>query len=357
MTKTVKYGIMQDIHYYPQIVPQAIEVLKSLGANRLILNGDLVNAQNTVEMGHKVLAFILGSAVKSGLETIVQPGSHEMLPVYDPVIEAFADKYDSIIDCRRIRKFSEDGEGHELVFLPGSDSVSIGNYILTNSPELPTAGIIKVTKMGSLALPYTRDEHKFIAEERYETFDKYAEGVQKLRTIASLDPKAILSIFRHFRIDDVKKYVTTPEKTIVVCHVPRKFDNLETAVDFTTFGIVSSDFVHNSELTRKGTIVPMEYIQDFMKVGCPIEIRKENRGNVALKEIFEQTGVVKAISGHFHESSHRANNSKGEHVNEGEFVNELFWNAGHFDSGAIGLLTVDGEKAAYMNVRISDFVK
>lgn len=242
------------------------------------------------------------------------------------------------------------------MFLPGSDVASTGEYYLTNNKDLPTSGIIRVIRKGSLALP-NGAEHQYVAEDRKVMFNDLAEAVESMQRMQSIDSSARFIAFRHFRMDDVKKYVKHPEKTVVVCHVPRRFDNLETAVDYASFGEVTEDFEFDGEMTPKGTIVVASKVLEYARKGYPIVLREENRGNPDLRDLYEQTGVVKAISGHFHESSHRANDRKGEHVKEGEFVNELFWNSGHFDSGAVGILTVDGEKAAYQNVRLQDYLK
>lgn len=101
MAKAVKYGVISDVHSNPGMVPAAIDVLKRLGAEQLILNGDIGNAQETLKESQNYIAFILDTAGKSGLETFVQPGSHEMLMAYDPVIAYFTDKYENITDATR----------------------------------------------------------------------------------------------------------------------------------------------------------------------------------------------------------------------------------------------------------------
>ena len=44
-------------------------------------------------------------------------------------------------------------------------------------------------------------------------------------------------------MQDLTRLVTAPEKTIVVCHVPRKFDNVKTGVDVAKFGQAKIDFI------------------------------------------------------------------------------------------------------------------
>ena len=91
-----------------------------------------------------------------------------------------------------------------------------------------------------------------------------------------------------------------------------------------------------------------------MNVGqdLPIVLKKENRGNVSLGDLYDKLGITKAVSGHFHESTHRACNRLGSHVPEDTYVKELYWNAGHGDRGHFGLLTVEGEEVKYRNVLV-----
>ena len=76
-----------------------------------------------------------------------------------------------------------------------------------------------------------------------------------------------------------------------------------------------------------------------------------------LKGLYEELGIKKSVTGHFHESSHRANDLSGCHVEQGRMVGELFWNSGCLDMGHAGLLIVDGEKVQYENIRIQDYLR
>ena len=107
-----KYGIISDVHFKPQIVGPSIKVLKNQGAEELVFNGDIGNSQDFV-------AYVLNEAGKSGLITYVQPGSHEKLGDFEPIMEYFQDKYSNLIDVTRNQKIEQDD--HNLVFLPGSD--------------------------------------------------------------------------------------------------------------------------------------------------------------------------------------------------------------------------------------------
>ena len=81
-----------------------------------------------------------------------------------------------------------------------------------------------------------------------------------------------------------------------------------------------------------------------------ISLKRENRGNTDLKLAYERNGITKAISGHFHESSHRANDSKSRYVSEDFFTDDLFYNSGAADDGLAGIVNVVGNKIAYKNI-------
>jgi len=327
MTTETKYGIISDIHRDPRIIVPTIEILKSRGAEKLILNGDIGNSQDFV-------GFILDSAGKSGLETYVQPGSHEKLEDFEPVIKYFQDKYSNLINAIDNQKVNCDG--HELVFLPGSDFRCGGQYALGNN------GI----------------------ESRIYKSDK--------------------GIVRITDINDLTKLISNPDKTIVLCHVPRKFNNLQYGVDMAEFGEVEKEFFadlvfykdgeeqgriyfENGQIGTPlkdkpiesyvrnqryeiGSIFPIGTAKLFEKFGAPIQIKKENRGNEDLKNLYEKLGIRKAVNGHFHESGHRACDNAGNYVQPNQFVDGLFWNSGYCDAGQTGILIVKDNQVKYQNI-------
>jgi len=295
-----KYGIISDVHRDPRIVAPAIEVLKSQGAEKLILNGDIGNSQEFV-------AFVVNSAGKSGLETYVQPGSHEKLEDFEPVMEFFKDKYSNLINTVENQKIS--CNGHELVFLPGSDFRCGGQYALSNQ---------------GLPSKICRDDKNLV---------------------------------RIINMNDLTKLVSNPDKTIVICHVPRKFDNMEYGIDMAEFGEVENDFVMNEEKIESGSIFPIQIASQLYNAGAPITLKKENRGNKDLEKIYNELGIRKAVSGHFHESGHRACDRNGNYVSENEFTDELFWNSGYCDAGQTGILTVSDNKVKYQNINLQDYLK
>jgi len=158
------------------------------------------------------------------------------------------------------------------------------------------------------------------------------------------------NVFQYANMNNIKELVTEPEKTIVVSHVPRKFNNLKNAVDMAEFGQSIIDFELNENKIEKGSVFPLQSAEQLKKLGYPVEIKQENRGNEDLKNLYEELGITKSVSGHFHESGHRANDSYGNHVQEGIFTDNLFWNSGCLSFGQTGILTIKDNKISYRNI-------
>jgi len=329
MTKETKYGVISDLHGDPKIVPLAIEVLKKQGAEKLLVNGDICDRQERLEDSQGYTAFVLDSIGKSGLESFVQPGSHETLLGYSPVIEYFSEEYDNIFDCQRISQVSNNG--HQLVFLPGSDFLCGGEYQIGNG-EIPSGRYIQ-TKKGLM---------------QFKEFGQYVGAIQQGITRGAV---------QYSNMNDIKELVKEPEKTIVVSHVPRKFNNLKNAVDVAEFGQVIIDFELNGNKIPKNSVFPLQSAEQFKKLGYPVEIKKENRGNEDLKNLYDKLGITKAVSGHFHESGHRANDSYGDKIQEGTYTDNLFWNSGCLSFGQTGILTASDNKVKYQNIDLRDYLK
>src|SRR3990167_5729021 len=121
-----KYGIISDVHGNPRAVSLAVEVLMKEGVEKLLVNGDIGDRQPTLQRSQDYIAVILDAIGKSGLEAYVQPGSHETIYAYKPVLDFFTDKYSNTIDTieNTFRKEKE----HDLIFIPGSDWVSGGEF-------------------------------------------------------------------------------------------------------------------------------------------------------------------------------------------------------------------------------------
>lgn len=329
MANQTKYGVISDVHEDPRIVPVAIEVLKRFGAEKLLVNGDIGNQQETLKDSQDYTAFILNSIGKSGLESYIQLGSHETLLAFGPVIDALTKKYSNLIDTTKISKAEQ--KDHSLIFLPGSDFLCGGEYQIGNHNQIPSGRYIQ-TEKGLM---------------QFDGFGQYVEAIN--RGIAQ-------GAMQYANMNDLRRLVTHPDRSIVVCHVPRKFDNLD-AIDVAEFGEAMEGFNLNGDNIEKSSVFPLPIAQQIVKAGCPVEIRKENRGNQDLRLLYDELGINKAVSGHFHESGHRANDSYGDPVREGDLVNDLFWNSGHLDSGQTGILTVEDGRVSYRNIRLEEHLR
>lgn len=328
MVREVKYGMISDIHEDPRIIVPALQVLRKLGAEKLIVNGDIGGWRGDLQSSQDYTAFILSQIAKTGMETFVQPGSHEPLVAYGPVIEHFTGKFSNIVDALRVPKIEQDG--HTLVFLPGSDFTCGGEYQIGNG-EIPTGRWAKVS-------------NKLLPVENWKDYQFLARnGAQ--------------GFFHYSNMNDLRKHVTSPEKTVIVCHVPRKFSGLETCVDMAEFGEAMEKFNLQGNIVEKGSVFPIQSAVQIAQAGYPVQIKKENRGNQALAELYDELGIRKAVTGHFHESSHRANDRNGNPVDADKYTPELFWNSGHLDQGYTGILTVHGEEVKYNNVDLQNHLK
>jgi len=324
----IKYGVISDIHQDPRVIVPTLKILEEQGAEKLLVNGDVGGNYGSLEKSQQYTAFILDSIGKSGLEAYVQPGSHETISAFNLVLDHLSEKYENIFDCSRISQIKIK-DHHQLIFLPGSDFLCGGEYQIGNHEQIPSGR-------------YIQTQESLMPREEAS---------------CRIKPWMIEGFMQYANMNDLKKYVNDPDKTIVVCHVPRKFDNLETCVDVAEFGEVMRDFYLNKEGVKKGHVYSLPVAKQVIQTGAPVEIRKENRGNSDLKNLYEELGITKAVSGHFHESGHRANDRSGNHVPEGQLVSELFWNSGHLDIGQTGILTVTEGKVSYRNINLKDYLK
>lgn len=291
-----KYGIISDIHSDPRPLERAVDLLKQKGAQKLILNGDIGNSQDFV-------AYVVDTASKSGLETFAQPGSHEKLEDFEPVIDYMQSKHKNLINATKQRKL--EAQDHELIFLPGTDWFCGGEYIISDSEQ---TGLYK-TQRGPVKI---------------------------------------------FNMNDLERLTTEPGKTIMISHIPRRFDNPNTCVDMAYFaenmdGSVIPGFLVEQQIkSQTGKTDPREIALIAKQNG--LTLKRENRGNDALKSLYKKLGISKAVSGHFHESGHRANDSDEKSVKQRVFTNDLFWNTGHFDAGQTGILSVKDGQISYENI-------
>jgi len=297
-----KYGIVSDIHMNPELVRPVLERLGSEGIDNLVLLGDCGNDELTV-------AYVLNETKELGKDTFVVPGNHETLRGFYAPMQFFGSQSSHLVDCTQNPKI-EKGD-HDLVFLPGSNWLCGGEFKLVDDSEIET---------GNYPTPY--------------------------------GPRRVINM------NDLRNFVTHPDKTIVMSHAPRRFYHSGKSVDEAYFaelmdgsGLIPGMVLENQIRQETGE-------QDYEKISEIARTRgyilkNEKSGNVSLAELYNELGIRKAINGHFHESVGVAHDADGRAVAQGELVDELFWNASYNDAGKFGILTVDGEKAGYQNLDLA----
>ncbi len=329
MGQETHYGVISDFHHNSMLIPATLSILKNLGIEKIIVNGDIGDPKGTNQETQNNIASLLDCFASSGIESFFIPGSHETLATYEPVIKDYSERNNNIIDAIRNPKIEHNG--HCLVFLPGSDFLCGGEYKLVEQNEVETGR-------------YLETDDRMI---------KIDDIVEYTRALKNGEASRALHCTN---MGDLKKMVDNPDKTILVCHVPRKFYNNLNSVDVAIYGEAQEDFYLDNNLIKKGFVFLSPVAKRFIKEGYPIEMKNENRGNDDLRSLCEELGISKAINGHFHESSHMASDSNGNSVPEDTMLYELFWNPGHLDRGKAGILTVADGKVGYKNIKLDEYM-
>ncbi len=330
------YGIISDIHRDPRIAHIAADVLKHLGAEKLVLNGDVGNHQADLQKSQDFVAQVVEAVVSTGLETYVQPGSHESISAYQPVLDVLTARHGNLVDA--VRHPVIDHTGHRLVFLPGSDTSPSGEYAL--GANVPTG-------------MYVAFEDRL---EPYTTFNDLH------RLVNSSGARGMV---RYQNVNDLERHVTDPERTIVICHVPAYFPVGQKGVDFAEYAVkedkitprIMLDAMIRQHVRDKfGRDASAEEIVRIAQANG-YELRRENVGNKDLREVFDRVGIRYAVNGHIHESGHNAHDRNGNAVEQGRPLRELFWNSGCCDYREVGLLTVGDTGVAYQNIQLRDYLR
>ena len=336
MAIETNYGVISDLHGSPEVLETAIDTLKKEGIDKLLLNGDIADTQEDLQSTWDYFETVLNIAGRSGLETYVQPGSHETVLVFYGVMHNLQQDYSNLVNTTHVPV--SEGKNHTLTFLPGSDWNAGGEF--TIGKDLQTGVYGKNSSKGGL---------QPMGVDAWTLPFNIAGLVWKGPEIKAGNA------LRYQNMNDLKKWVKDPDKTIVVCHVPRKFDNIDTCVDMAYFaeradGSLLPGIVVENHIRQRAGDVPYETIENIAKSIMGFTLKTENRGNTDLRDLYEEIGIKKAVSGHFHESGHRANDGNGNHVPQGTFTDELYWNSGHLDAGQTGILTAGDGKVSYRNI-------
>jgi len=337
-----KVGIISDVHNYFQAYGDAFRRFQDEGIKRVILNGDICDSQRTLKNSQEMYAMIFSFLSQTGMEVMVQPGSHETYGAYKPVIDHFSSKHSNLIDLLETDKIKIGGS--DVLFIPGSDWNAGGEFYFQVSDDLETGTYIKTSK-GLVPADYGF------------YFDLHTNSKDHQEFIDEFKP--IGGFLSYKNPKDIIKHVDDPEKIVVVCHVPRRFDNLETGVDMAYFaeskdGSVMPGIYIEQKIRNQLGNVPQAVIENVARDNGLV-LKRENRGNEGLRDLYSELGITKAISGHFHESSHRATDNQGNPLVQGEFHNELFWNSGCLDNSKYGIITSDENNISYQNLNLCLF--
>ena len=336
------YGILSDIHTLPGNARLAIAHLKDKGAQKIILNGDIGEGQPTINASRIYIETILQAAADSGLETFVQPGSHERMCAYLPVIREFSQKYSNIIDV--LTKPIIEGPNHNLLFIPGSDSLNTGEFQLGN--ELPTG-------------PYW-----LIPNAQQQTTTLIPIPLEDLTDtlLNTMHPNQTTQRY-YLNINDIKSKVRDGKKTLAICHVPPKSHNPKYGVDVAYFG-----------KNQEGAIIPgitiEQQIRDLVQKKAGREptrqeiyhiakqkgiiLQVDNVGNELLRDLYKELEITRAVNGHIHESGHHAHTTEDILLKENEWTQDLMWNSGCLDQNQCGLFEVDEDKIRFRNIKINE---
>jgi hypothetical protein len=334
MGEKTHYGIISDIHHNYNIVQTAIDVLTQMGAEKFIINGDIGGYTETKEESQNFAFKVIEYFGESGLETFIQPGSHESFNVHVPVLNHLKEKYSNLIDVRVDPLI--DLNNHKLLFIPGTDNkTTTAEFFFGNLNYIPTGTYLKL-KEGLIP---------------FQDLEK-CEG--------SISKEEIKGIFEYTNLNDFYKKITDPDKTIAVCHVPRRFYNLDNCVDMAYFaehhsGQLMPGIMLENQIKNQFGDVSKKQLYEIAKTNG-FEFKEENRGNEDLEKFYSETGITKALSAHFHESSHRANDLNGNKIEPKTQVKELFWNSGWLDIGHTGILTVGDGKVSYKNIFLNHYM-
>ncbi len=340
MASTI-YGIISDVHEHPEHVATAVDALIANGAQKLIFNGDAVDETKSIRQSQNNLRTTIQTLAKTGIDFYFQPGSHERMATILPVIRELQKQYGNLhftIDQPFLQ-----GDNHDLLFIPGSDSLNTGEFQITT--ELPSGPyflvpdpIQKQTRPIGIGLDDLTDEllnlmHPGQSQQRY-----------------IINP------------NDLAKYIRDGAKTIAICHVPSKSNNKQYGVDVAYFGrqqngaiipgiVLERQIIDHVRKQANRDPTREEIYQIALQNGIQLQI--DNVGNEDLRDFYQKHGITRAINGHIHEAGHRSHTTDDQPLKQNEWTNNLLWNSGCLDMNQCGLMEVDGPNVRYRNIQIN----
>lgn len=326
----VRIGMISDIHgpLTKEGIEKALAILQHAGVDLLVLNGDIGDCHATLNGGIENIRTVIDTVGKRGLETYVQPGSHESITAYQSVVDILSTRYPNIIDA--VRTPTSDIKGYRLAFLPGS-------VTLYRGAEYP---LQRGVQTGDYTI--TAEGLRLFNAEEFTCLTNEGKDVTRVHCT---------------NMDDLAKLVDDPERTVVFCHEPARFDDAkEHGVDFTYFaesprGFIPGILLEREIKQREGRDNLSREELDRIAQSMGLTFKRENVGSKDLRAVFDDNGVRFAVNGHIHDASHRAHSRDGTPVAEQTVVNELFWNSGCYSFGLVGVLTLHDNGVSYQNLR------
>lgn len=313
----LKIGILVCIHGNKAAARKLVKRYLQEKVDAIILAGDLGD-------NYKEIKQVLSAAKTKEVPVYVFPGSHEPPKDY---YKAIKELKTSFIDCTKPKNRRVKTDDAEIVFLPGSDFIYYtGGFKLT---------------------------------DKRSQLKKYYKKLTRHGITTKLHP---------FSIEELRRYVKQPKKTLVIMHVPPKFKTKK-AIDVARFCVAKQTFIlsekHHKKLFKgkgieifpkdpKGEqqVIPLAIGLKMKKLGYPIGILEANRGNECLAKVLNKLKIEKFICGHIHEAGQRGTTGKGKPVDEGTWSKELFYNASPAKEGKGGIYYIMNGKAMYKNITV-----
>ncbi len=347
MSETV-YGVVSGAISHPDGTGLSILALKEAGAEKIIVMGDTTKPYFTRgEHGPKEdykttqneALRLFQTVVRCGIETYFMPGGYERLDSFGQLLRAQSGRYPDLIKS----VFNDPeiiGDGHHIVFLPGSDAGLGGEYHLHQG--FRSTGLC-VKEFG----------------------DKEWENVKEIDLrLEMLIEHGFAKKAYSTNVDSLVDLIAMPERTILISSVPPIFSKQKEAVDSVYLATkdgreydgraiedakMATSSLINRELARK------------LAEEEGYEFTSGNRGNVALRQLIEREGkkIPFVISSRF--PHRRAHNRKVQPVVENDLAPEMFLSPGHADDGWCALLRVNnginGVHVAYKSVDLVPWMR
>lgn len=287
----LRLGIVSDLHGNLGNSKKIARRLKGK-IDILVIAGDITGNFSPFISGRAVLRSFRDIEVP----TFVIPGSHEPVNIYEDIMTYFLDFHDCTQEHNRVKSV----DGYDLLFLPGSNWNS---------------------ELGGFRI--------------YENKEKLKENIDRLPN----------RNWRFFFIDELEKYLRNPDKTVLISHIPPKFEGAD-AIDRAEFIEVVSKEGYE-ERYKPGS----DELEE-QKEGVKVKEKEENVGSEELREFIEESGIKKLVCGHIHEAGGKAQRLDGSPVKEGEYSEEIFYNVGAGTEGKAGILILEGKKAKYSKIQV-----